>query len=93
MSRRLALCLFLVCASFPLLAVEVRMAGANGDGGGCPSATRHEDDSIARDTPAKAGALPIKRTTKAHAGSAHAGSGDGDVRPLRWHSFLPGMFR
>lgn len=93
MSTRLALCLFLVCACFPLMAVEVRMAGANGDGGNCPSLAQHDDDGIARDTPAKSGALPAKRVTRTHSGATHAGSGDSDVRPPRWHSFLPGMFR
>ena len=94
MSMKLALCLLLLCASFPLMARDVRMMGANGDsGGGC------QDDSVAQvdDTPLRP--ATAKRSThavkpvKAKPSASRSSDNLGDIRPPRWHSFLPGMFR
>lgn len=71
---------------------DVRMHGANGDGGGCADAA----------TPA---AVPAQATTTKPATTTnHAskikpvigvrgGGDDGGSHAPRWHSFLPGMFR
>ena len=48
MSTRLALCLFLLCASFPLMARDVRMMSANGDSGG---GTCQDDSTAPATTP------------------------------------------
>jgi len=95
MSIRFALFLLLLCASLPLAAAqEVRMLSAAGDGGGsCPDAPAAQHDERAHPAIPEAGpathtAKPVKTrpATMRH-------TGDVDVRPPRWHSFLPGMFR
>jgi hypothetical protein len=98
MSIRLLLCLLLMCASFQLAAREIRMASANGDGGGTC-----QDEALGRDGDASAAAVPaakparhVVKPVKARAPVAGRGGGGdnlGDIRPPRWHSFLPGMFR
>ncbi|HVI60409.1 MAG TPA: hypothetical protein VM619_16265 [Luteimonas sp.] len=98
MSIRTLLCLLLLCASFQLMAREVRMASADGDGGGTC-----QDDAMARDGDAVAAAAPaakparhVVKPVKAKppvAGRGGGGDNLGDIRPPRWHSFLPGMFR
>lgn len=95
MSARLFLCLILVCASFPLMARDARMMDANGAGGG--SCQGHDDD-VRRETPAvrPAARKPSAQAAKPAkpAATTHGGGADfDDVRPPRWHSFLPGMFR
>ena len=95
MSTRLALCLLLLCASFPLMARDVRMMSANGDNG----SGNCQDDSIAQVDEASIRPAPIKPAThvvkpaKAKSGVSSASDNLGDIRPPRWHSFLPGMFR
>lgn len=95
MSMRLALCLLLLCASFPLMARDVRMMSANGDSGG----GNCQDDSVARGEEASIRPSPIKPAThvvkpaKAKPSVSRASDNLGDIRPPRWHSFLPGMFR
>ena len=93
MSIRFALFLLLLCASLPLAAHEVRMLSAAGDGGGCHDSAAAQDDDI---NPAAPSAQPATHATKpAKAKPVVRQSGDnlGDIRPPRWHSFLPGMFR
>ena len=88
MSTRLALCLLLTCASFAAGARDVRQAGANGDGGVCPEELAAAAEESA---PARADG---KRNAAAGAKSVPARGGDNQaMRPPRWHSFLPGMFR
>ena len=88
---RTALCLLLVCACVSIDAREMRLAGANGDGGGCPdlTATATPDGTVEkpRATAQPARAKPAKATTTRATGDA------GRVSTPRWHSFLPGMFR
>ena len=88
---RTALCLLLVCACVSIDAREMRLAGANGDGGGCPdlTAAATPDDTVEkpRATSQPARAKPAKPATKRATGDA------GRVSTPRWHSFLPGMFR
>jgi len=95
MSRRLFFCLLLLCASFPLMARDIRMMGANGDSGSCQDTSSQAAGSQNKPSTSKAVADAAK--THAKPGTTHAaiGGGDGvsDVRPPRWHSFLPGMFR
>lgn len=97
MSARLFLCMILLCASFPLMARDARMLDANGAGGG--SCQEHDEDDDARRDPPAVRPTTSKPATHAAkpakpAGNATHGGGDFDaVRPPRWHSFLPGMFR
>jgi len=93
MSIRLTLCLLLLCASYPLAAAhEVRMMSAAGDGGGCAGNPVTQDDDSAHAARPEAG--PVTRAVKpVKAKPAVRHTGDVDVRPPRWHSFLPGMFR
>ncbi len=94
MSIRLALILLLLCASLPLAAHEVRMMSAAGDsGGGCHDTEAAQDDTV---HPATAGAQPAAhaaKPAKAKPSVRQPSDGIGDIRPPRWHSFLPGMFR
>ncbi|MGV8931932.1 MAG: hypothetical protein ACOH1R_07460 [Luteimonas sp.] len=93
MSTRLLLCLLLTCASFPLMAHNTHMMGANGDNGaGCPDNTPRSDASTSRQAGTKPAAHAAK-PAKAKANASQGGDNLGDVRPPRWHSFLPGMFR
>ncbi|WP_187775708.1 hypothetical protein [Luteimonas suaedae] len=91
MVLRFALLLLLCSASLPLLAREVRQAGANGDGG-CPTSTVPEEDA---GTSVPRGERPgtTAPAAKERATGAAGGSTENSVRPPRWHSFLPGMFR
>jgi len=93
MTIRFALFLLLLCASLPLAAAhEVRMLSAAGDGGGCTDSHAVQDDDSAQ--PAGSSAVPAAHTAKpVKAKPAVRHTGDVDVRPPRWHSFLPGMFR
>ena len=92
MSIRLLLCLLLICASFPLMARDIRMMGANGNNGGDAQDNAQVcDDDASQRTAAKPSAHVVK-PAKAKP-SVSYGDSLGDVRPPRWHSFLPGMFR
>lgn len=89
MILRFALLLLLCSASLPLLAREVRQAGANGDGS-CP--TRHtlaEQDAGTgeRRNERRGGTTPAKESPRP------GGNTENGARAPRWHSFLPGMFR
>jgi hypothetical protein len=90
--NRYVLCLLLLCISSVVSARDVRMHGANGDGGACPDATP------APAVPATTATTKPGTTTSAR-GKAKAPipfrGGDDDIGPHtpRWHSFLPGMFR
>ncbi|MDQ3495509.1 MAG: hypothetical protein M3485_08345 [Pseudomonadota bacterium] len=90
MSRRLAACLLLFCACLPAAAREVRLSGANSDGGSCPDqiAAVVEEAQAVRGSKT---ALPATAPEKA--ASARGAEAQNAVRPPRWHSFLPGMFR
>lgn len=87
---RYALCLLLLCVSSMVNARDVRMHGANGDGGACAepaAAPVVTSASMARHAPA------VNRG-KTKAPTLFRG-GDDEIGPHtpRWHSFLPGMFR
>lgn len=93
MSIRFALFLLLLCASLPLAAHEARMLSAAGDGGGCHDNAPAQDDNV---HPAAASTQPATHATKpakAKPGVRQSSDNIGDIRPPRWHSFLPGMFR
>lgn len=86
---RYAICLLLLCTSAIVSARDVRMHGANGDGGACaePAAA-----------PAVVAPKPATTTATSHAKIKTPPlfrGGDDDSAPHmpRWHSFLPGMFR
>ena len=86
--NRFAVCLILLFASWMASARDVRMHGANGDGGA---------ESSVAPTPAPAPAKPAT-TTASHAKAKtpplfRGGDEDAGPHAPRWHSFLPGMFR
>ena len=87
---RLLSCLLLLGASSAAMAREVRLHGADGNGGDCPEAL--------------ASATAVPRATDKHPPAATRGKAkapttfrgstdDAGSRPPRWHRFLPGMFR
>ncbi|MGH8033481.1 MAG: hypothetical protein ACREO8_14270 [Luteimonas sp.] len=93
MSLRLMLLLLLTCLSFPLMARDLRQMEPDG-GGPCADDNAQSDGaSDARPVAAKSMAR-AQQSTKGKALVPHGG-GDGinELRPPRWHSFLPGMFR
>lgn len=94
MSPRLALCLLLLCTSFPLVARDARMMSANsgGSGGSCQDDSARSDGAATPQAAAKPAVHAVK-PGKPKAASSRGGGDLGDVRPPRWHSFLPGMFR
>ena len=85
---RLALLLLLLSLSAMVHARDVRMHGANGDGGACDTPVPVVPTPSAKRSP-----LPPAHA-KAKAPTLFRGS-DEDAGPHapRWHSFLPGMFR
>jgi hypothetical protein len=89
---RYALCLLLLCTSAMVSARDVRMHGANGDGGACGEPA--SAPSAPMTTPAKPAAVAATSHAKVKTPPLFRG-GDDDVTPHmpRWHSFLPGMFR
>lgn len=91
MTRYAMLCLLLLCAPSMVNAREVRMHGANGDGGACPEATAAAavtTTSATRHAPSAVNRGKTKVPTFFRGGDEDTGS-----HTPRWHSFLPGMFR
>lgn len=88
MRFRLAICLLLLCASLPLAARDLRQMGANGDGGSCPEALAADEAA----TPVRGAAKRDGANAAGDRPAVRGGDSQG-VRPPRWHSFLPGMFR
>jgi hypothetical protein len=91
MSIRLALCLLLLCASLPLVARDMPLLSAH-DSGCQDDTAAQDDDETVRPASTKPAAHTVK-PVKAKPGARHAGDNIGEIRPPRWHSFLPGMFR
>ena len=92
MSLRLALVLLLTCISFPLMARDLRQMGPNG-GAGCDDAAQ-TDDAAAPAAAQRPSAHTVRSPAKARPPAVRSsGDGVGEIRPPRWHSFLPGMFR
>lgn len=87
---RYAVCLLLLFASSMVAARDVRMHGANGDGGDCPAAAAAPNATAGT---AKH-AMPVVNRGKTRAPTFFRG-GDEEIgtHTPRWHSFLPGMFR
>ena len=90
MIKPTAWCLLLLLASSIVHARDVRMHGANGDGGACPDAA-----PVTLITPVAIHHPPTSASHgKAKVPSMFRGSDeDGGSHTPRWHSFLPGMFR
>lgn len=89
---RLLFCVLLLGASSVAMARDVRLQGANGDGGGdCPASAANPEiePDVARPA-SKAVSSPAR---KAKSAPSVRGNDSGTVRAPRWHSFLPGMFR
>lgn len=90
MPIRLVLCLLLLSASLPLVARDMPLLSAHD--GSCPDeAAAQEDDDAVRPAATKPATHTVK--PKAKPATSHAGDNLGEIRPPRWHSFLPGMFR
>jgi hypothetical protein len=88
---RYALCLLLLCTTSMVNARDVRMHGANGDGGACPEAAAvalAATTSPVRHVPSAVNRGKAKAPTLFRGGDEDTGS-----HTPRWHSFLPGMFR
>lgn len=84
---RYALCLLLLSLSAFADARDVRMHGANGDGGA--------ESSVAQPAPV-APAKPPATTSHGKVKTPplfRGGDDDAGPHAPRWHSFLPGMFR
>lgn len=78
----------LCCVSSIAFARDVKMHGANGDGGSdaCPDAVPP--------SPVAKRIVPATSHNKVKApANLRGGSDDGSSHAPRWHSFLPGMFR
>ncbi|QSX79549.1 hypothetical protein [Agrilutibacter solisilvae] len=89
--RRTALCLLIAIASTGAVARESKLSAA--DDGGCPGHNPRQTTERATAREA-APSLPPANKTKV----SPRGGGDSDVAPgrvpsVRWHRFLPGMFR
>lgn len=89
---RLCCCLLIAFASASVAARDVKYSSPNG--GGCPTdAAEVSAVDQAKPRPVRAPA-PVREATKPR--PALHGDSDGGARrapSLRWHSFLPGMFR
>ena len=93
---RSVLFLLLLCASASVAARDVRMQGANGDGGHCPEiAAAVAEAEAPASKPVRSTTSTTKPSKPAKSTPAARGDSDGGTRiqPPRWHSFLPGMFR
>lgn len=94
MPTRLAASLLLLAfVAMPALARDARQLGANGDGG-CPDQAGAAADATlpaGRRAPGATDTAP--RDPAATRPAASNRGGEDAVRPPRWHSFLPGMFR
>lgn len=86
-------CLLLLCVSLSVAARDVRLSGANSGDGTCPelSAAGIDEGSVVH-VGKPATVTPRTRSAKPAVGRG-TGSDETTVRPPRWHSFLPGMFR
>ncbi|CAN5703545.1 hypothetical protein BH23PSE2_BH23PSE2_12980 [soil metagenome] len=91
MSPRLVVCLLLFCVCLPVAARDVKMSGANGDGSACPD---HVTAGI-EDAQAVRGSkrTPPAAVTREKSATTRGSEAENVVRPPRWHSFRPGMFR
>jgi hypothetical protein len=86
---KLLVCLLLMSACLPVLAREVRLHGANGDGGSCPDAVAAEA-VVQPQTKGKRAVVGMPGKAKP---ATFRGDDGNTVRAPRWHSFVPGMFR
>lgn len=90
---RYALCLLLLFATSMVNARDVRMHGANGDGGACPEAPAVATLGAATIPARHAAPTSALSRGKAKAPTPFRGDEDTGSHTPRWHSFLPGMFR
>lgn len=86
---RLCCCLLIACMSASVAARDVKYSSPNGEG--CPT---QEADASAVDQakPRPVRSTPVREATKPRP-ALHSDSGPRPGPSLRWHSFLPGMFR
>jgi hypothetical protein len=93
--RRTALCLLLALASAGVAAHASKLSSP-GDSGACSThgSRQAEDRADDRDTaPALPPASKAKPAPRAGGGGGSDGDASGRVPSVRWHRFLPGMFR
>lgn len=82
--RRIGLCLLILLACGHVAAREVKLSSP--DGGSCPDTLAAPKTARKPATPAREAANETRVRPTVH--------GDANTGPrLRWHSFLPGMFR
>lgn len=93
MPLRPMIVLLLLCVSLSVAARDVPLSGANSGDGTCPelSDAGASNDSVVH-VGEPATVTPRVRSTRP-ATSRGAANDEIIVRPPRWHSFLPGMFR
>jgi hypothetical protein len=89
MPARLALLLLLSCIASTVAARDAQLLSP--DGGGCQI---EQDDPVVAETAREADKRPDQPAAKARPPMRRdTGADASSVRPPRWHSFLPGMFR
>lgn len=87
MPIRVFVCLLFACLSAAVAAREIRHGAAAG--GSCADPATAAAQVRADTSPARAADMPAREAKPRPAVS----SGSGPRPTLRWHSFLPGMFR
>jgi len=86
MSIRFWLCLVVALASTSAAARDVKLASAGGGGGSsCPDAAATAEAEPERTRRTSVPGRPVRTKPGLHS--------DSGSRTMRWHSFLPGMFR
>ncbi len=90
MSIRVVFCSLLFVASLPVAARDVRLAETDRQPP-CQAASASESSGAAENSGHRR--APAASASKARSASSGGGDSESMVRPPRWHSFLPGMFR
>ncbi|WP_425490868.1 hypothetical protein [Luteimonas cellulosilyticus] len=92
MSIRLLACSLLFVASLPVAARDARLADADGTPP-CQAAAAAESPVASDANGSGNRRAPPASASRARSVSPGGGDSENIVRPPRWHSFLPGMFR
>ncbi len=88
MTSKLLLCLLMIGYSLPALASETPLATTCSVDAAATQEVEGDADAV-RGTDKR----PGQAASKARPGARRTGDTESAVRPPRWHSFLPGMFR
>ena len=90
--RRIALCLLIALASAGVAARESKLSSP-GDSGACSAHSSRQTDDRADDREAAPTLPPASKTKVAPRAGGSDSDAPGRVPSVRWHRFLPGMFR